>query len=43
MQSSVINMTDKKGLSLAAIITISFHFNSEKTPQNIRQLQMSIN
>ena len=34
-------MIDKKGLFLAAIVR--FHFNSEKAPQNIRHLQMSIN
>lgn len=36
-------MIDKKGLFLAAIVTVKFHFNSEKAPQNIRHLQMSIN
>lgn len=36
-------MIDKKGLFLAAIVTVRFHFNSEKAPQNIRPLQMSIN
>lgn len=31
----MINTIDEKGLFLAGII-IRFHFNSEKTPQNIR-------
>lgn len=36
-------MIDKKGLFLAAIVTVRFHFNSEKLPQNIRHLQVNIN
>lgn len=42
-QRSVINMIDKKGLFLTALITLRFHYTCEKTPQNIRQLQLSVN